>query len=338
VAISRDGGVASQRLPAGLGVRRHRPDGRQEDQADRDDPSRTQSSGRCGEGTHSPPCPGPPAACAPDPGDGQRVDGPAPAARRRRADHARALRELRTGPCPATARRPRQQSPGWRCARQLLRHAPSVSHALQRSEPRHRAPHRPGARLRCAMPTAMVTGARRGELCALRWKHIDLSTSTLTVRKAVAQDGGSTWEKDTKTHQRRRITLDPVTVDLLGSYHQLLADELAKVDAELDDDAFLFSTDPAQETWLRPSSVSQRYRRMCAGLGWDMDIKELPPPNSLPPASTSALLPAASATVAAEPRPFASTAPGAPKPIAALQAPSPTASRLRRCARPRCPM
>jgi hypothetical protein len=184
----------------------------------------------------------------------------------------------------------------------------------------------------------MVTGARRGELCALRWKHIDLSTSTLTVRKAVAQDGGSTWEKDTKTHQRRRITLDPVTVDLLGSYHQLLADELAKVDAELDDDAFLFSTDPAQETWLRPSSVSQRYRRMCAGLGWDMDIKELPPPNSLPPASTSALLPAASATVAAEPRPFASTAPGAPKPIAALQAPSPTASRLRRCARPRCPM
>jgi integrase len=122
---------------------------------------------------------------------------------------------------------------------------------------------------------AMVTGARRGELCALRWKHVDLPASALTVRKAVAQDGSSTWEKDTKTHQRRRITLDPVTVNLLGSYRQLLADQLAQVDAELDDEAFLFSTDPAREAWLRPSSVSQRYRRMCAGLGWDMDIKEL---------------------------------------------------------------
>jgi integrase len=115
---------------------------------------------------------------------------------------------------------------------------------------------------------AMVTGARRGELCALRWKHVDFPASTLTVRNAVAQDGSSTWEKDTKTHQRRRITLDPVTVDLLGSYRQLLADELAQVDPELDDEGFLFSRDPASETWLRPSSVSQRYRRMCAGLGW----------------------------------------------------------------------
>lgn len=67
-AISRDGGVASQRLPAGSGVRRHRPDDRQEDQADRDDPSRTQGCGRRGEGTHTPPCLGRPTAGAPNPG------------------------------------------------------------------------------------------------------------------------------------------------------------------------------------------------------------------------------------------------------------------------------
>jgi integrase len=51
---------------------------------------------------------------------------------------------------------------------------------------------------------AMVVGARRGELCALRWEHVDLDGGFLTIRRAVAQQGARTWDKDTKTHQRRR--------------------------------------------------------------------------------------------------------------------------------------
>jgi hypothetical protein len=38
---------------------------------------------------------------------------------------------------------------------------------------------------------------------------------------------------------------------------------------------YLFSTDPTHVTWRRPSSVSQRYSRMCASLGWDVDVKDL---------------------------------------------------------------
>lgn len=122
---------------------------------------------------------------------------------------------------------------------------------------------------------AMVAGARRGELCALRWEHVDLSGGFLTVRRAVAQSGTKTWEKDTKTHQRRRISLDEPTVALLRGYQQQTTTELAKLGIKLDRSYYLFSKDPARRTWLRPSSVSQRYSRMCARLGWDMDIKEL---------------------------------------------------------------
>ena len=39
---------------------------------------------------------------------------------------------------------------------------------------------------------AMTTGARRGELCALRWDGVDLDRGTLTVRTAIAQDGSRT--------------------------------------------------------------------------------------------------------------------------------------------------
>ena len=64
---------------------------------------------------------------------------------------------------------------------------------------------------------AMTTGARRGELCALRWKDVDLDRAVLNVRSAIAQEGSQTWEKDTKTHQQRRIALDKTTVGLLRS-------------------------------------------------------------------------------------------------------------------------
>lgn len=56
----------------------------------------------------------------------------------------------------------------------------------------------------------MTTGARRGELCGLRWSHVDLPAGVLTFRQAIAQDGRHREEKDTKTHQQRRVALDPV--------------------------------------------------------------------------------------------------------------------------------
>ena len=47
----------------------------------------------------------------------------------------------------------------------------------------------------------MTTGLRRGELCALRWSHIDLPNGTVTVRRSISQDGVRRDEKDTKTHR-----------------------------------------------------------------------------------------------------------------------------------------
>jgi len=65
---------------------------------------------------------------------------------------------------------------------------------------------------------AMLTGARRGELCALRWLHVDLDRQVLTVRRSIAQDEEGLREKDTKTHQRRHIALDPETVAVMREH------------------------------------------------------------------------------------------------------------------------
>src|SRR5690349_11953646 len=37
----------------------------------------------------------------------------------------------------------------------------------------------------------------------------------------------------------------------------------------------LFSPSPDHSTWLLPSSVTQRFARMCARMGWDRNLHEL---------------------------------------------------------------
>ncbi|MEO3778607.1 tyrosine-type recombinase/integrase [Micromonospora sp. B11E3] len=122
---------------------------------------------------------------------------------------------------------------------------------------------------------ALMTGARRGELCALRWDRIDFATGVLTIRSSIAQSGAKTWEKDTKTHQQRRITLDDQTMALLRAYLRRCTERAAALGFTLPTDARVFSLSPDGRTWLKPDTVTQRYARMCARLGWDMNIHQL---------------------------------------------------------------
>ncbi len=122
---------------------------------------------------------------------------------------------------------------------------------------------------------AMTTGARRGELCALRWDRIDFSTGVVDIRASIGHIKTRVWEKDTKTHQRRRIVPDAQTLALLRAYLRHVAGRAAALDVELRTDAFVFSRSPDCLTPLKPGSVTQRYTRMCTRLGWDLHLHQL---------------------------------------------------------------
>ena len=63
---------------------------------------------------------------------------------------------------------------------------------------------------------AALTGARRGELCALRWNGVDWQAGTLRIARSVYEMRGGGWaEKDTKTHQARKIGLDELGLEIL---------------------------------------------------------------------------------------------------------------------------
>jgi integrase len=69
-----------------------------------------------------------------------------------------------------------------------------------------------------------MTGMRRGELLALRWRDVDLDAGTIAIRRSVGVvrnkgEGSEIREADTKTDKSRRvIDLDPATVAVLRAW------------------------------------------------------------------------------------------------------------------------
>jgi integrase len=111
------------------------------------------------------------------------------------------------------------------------------------------------------------TGARRGEVCALRWTDVDLDAGTLVIRRSIAKVPQGMVEKDTKTHAARRIAIDEHTAQLLNAHHEKMRARAALCRAALREDGYVFSPDVDGASPLHPNLVSGRFRGVCRHLG-----------------------------------------------------------------------
>lgn len=117
----------------------------------------------------------------------------------------------------------------------------------------------------------MVTGIRRAELLALRWTRVDFEGGVLTIRRNYVNG----VEKDTKTHQVRRLALDPETVAVLAEHRERYAERVRALGEEPTPEAFVFSHRPTADRPMDPSAVTHRYGAMCAKLGIDSHLHAL---------------------------------------------------------------
>lgn len=121
----------------------------------------------------------------------------------------------------------------------------------------------------------MVTGNRRGELCGIRWRHLDLTAGVLHLQRAIGQYGKETWEKGTKNEGDRRLVLDPETVVILTEHRERCVLRAQALGLEITGDSFVFSRHPSGASHLKPDSVTQRYSRLAARLGIETSIHKL---------------------------------------------------------------
>jgi len=104
---------------------------------------------------------------------------------------------------------------------------------------------------------AVTTGARRGELCAVRWERIDWPTRTLTISRSIVEVPGGLAEKVTKTHGIRRIALDVQTTRILAKHCRAMAQRARDAECALDRSAYVFSPDPERSSAMVPRSRHQ---------------------------------------------------------------------------------
>jgi integrase len=115
----------------------------------------------------------------------------------------------------------------------------------------------------CFLLLAASTGARRGELCGLRWKDVDLKTKTLTIARSVVEAAHSKLvEKDTKTHASRRIALDAGTVKKLREHRTRCEARASACGVVLTESAHVFSADPDGARAWAPNDVTKDFIRL----------------------------------------------------------------------------
>jgi integrase len=123
---------------------------------------------------------------------------------------------------------------------------------------------------RLRLRLAAISGARRGELCALRWSDFDLKGGWLTIARSLS--GGRAdelVEKDTKTHAKRRVSLDAETRSALEAHRGTCEHRARDCDAELPPSAFVFSDMPDGSAPWRPSRITVAFRRLSTRLAVD---------------------------------------------------------------------
>lgn len=124
-----------------------------------------------------------------------------------------------------------------------------------------------------------TTGNRRGEMCALRWSDRERrrgEPSALRVERALYYaDGGELAEKDTKTHQHRRLVLDVETDAVLDEHEARARARAEAIGVPFNPAGYMFSSVPDASRPLDINGVSKRYAGLARRLGISTSIKNM---------------------------------------------------------------
>jgi len=123
--------------------------------------------------------------------------------------------------------------------------------------------------------TAFTTGARRGEVSALRENRFDFARQEVRLARNYLVKQGQRIEKAPKDGEGRVLSLDLLTCELFRERLQRRRADAHALGVKVPEDAFAFSPDPAGLTPWNPDTMTHRYRRYARRVGIGSSLKEL---------------------------------------------------------------
>jgi integrase len=117
--------------------------------------------------------------------------------------------------------------------------------------------------LATAIALAALTGARRGELVALRWSDIDLKAGTVRIARSLTVANGEHHVGSTKTHAARVLAVDPAAVAVLRHRWNAMGDLSKLAESPLVADPFVLSYNANGAIPASPDTITHKFGALC---------------------------------------------------------------------------
>jgi integrase len=119
---------------------------------------------------------------------------------------------------------------------------------------------------------AILTAARRGEICALRWSHLVETENgpVLKIEKALYRAGKEHGEKEPKGRRARAVPVNTVLAEALETWRKRCVKEAKNAGVSLVPDAFIVSSLPDGSEPVKPDSYTTFQGDLAEELGVDL--------------------------------------------------------------------
>jgi len=121
----------------------------------------------------------------------------------------------------------------------------------------------------------VATGARRAEVCGLRWSDVDLVAGTVDVARSYTVLPGLRGDSPTKSRSARTVMLDRETVVALqhGWFSAEQMSAMCGLSTEQRQAGYIFAMDPTGQRAWRPDSANARWARTRVAAGVSASVR-----------------------------------------------------------------
>ena len=120
-----------------------------------------------------------------------------------------------------------------------------------------------GTRIFVPVLLAVLCGLRRGEIAALRWRHVDIANAQIAVVESAEQMNCSVRLKETKSGRARTVAISESVVEELKAHRLTQAKGMLRLGVRLTDDNYVAAL--ADGSPMQPTFITHQWVRTISG-------------------------------------------------------------------------